>query len=112
MECQIYANCEEAYRLTQSGNVNVTSNATDAYSEGPCLTETHLLLTCIENILTNFEFYNKATIRDIRNTINAGCGHGSQQGNFNVTEHMQLSAESNGNQVAGGKVMYIRQKKQ
>ncbi|KAK6930244.1 Pentatricopeptide repeat, partial [Dillenia turbinata] len=60
----IYADCEEAYRLTESGNVNVTRNETDAYCEGPCLTETHFLLTCIENILTNFEFYNKATIQD------------------------------------------------
>jgi hypothetical protein len=34
----------------------------DPYCSGPCLSETHLVLNCIENITKNFAFYNKATI--------------------------------------------------
>ncbi|KAK9288350.1 hypothetical protein L1049_016803 [Liquidambar formosana] len=98
-EDSIYISCNEAYRLTESGNINVPYDHTDEYCNGPCLMETHLVLNCIEGILLNFEFYNKATIQDIRDTIQAGCGHTSERGNFNVAEHIQAE-ESKGNKAA------------
>ncbi|CAL5413056.1 unnamed protein product [Camellia sinensis] len=86
---QIYSSCDESYRLDQSGSLNVPPEHINQYCNGPCLAETHLVLDCIGNILINFEFYNKATIQDVRDTIKAGCGYGSQRGNFNVAEHIQ-----------------------
>ncbi|KAH7513440.1 uncharacterized protein LOC107433235 [Ziziphus jujuba] len=97
----IYINCEESYRLNESGDLNVPFDKTDAYCNGPCLDETHLVLDCIDNILTNFLFYNKATIQDIRDTIQAGCGTGSERGKFNVAEHLKAEA-NNANQIVVG----------
>lgn len=114
---QLYSSCEVAYRLTQTGKLNVPPEYADSYCGGPCLVETHLVLSCIENIMKHFVFYNKATIEDIRDTIKAGCGYGpergillvyevaiflwfppqshnlilvSPQGNFDVSEHLQF----------------------
>ncbi|KAK2644900.1 hypothetical protein Ddye_020095 [Dipteronia dyeriana] len=85
----IYSSCEESYRLTHSGNLNVPIDYTDQYCNGPCLEETHLVLTCIENILSHFVFYNRATIYDIRDTIKAACSYGPERGHFNVAEHIE-----------------------
>ncbi|EEF43054.1 conserved hypothetical protein [Ricinus communis] len=93
-ERHIYSSCSDAYRLTQSGNLNVPPDYVDEYCSGPCLTETHLVLNCIENIMTRFIFYNKATIHDIRDTIKAGCGYGPERGDFNVAEHLQYEENS------------------
>lgn len=79
--CQAYRSCEESYRLTQTGNLNVPKEKTDEYCNGPCLTETHLVLNCIDNIFKNFVFYNKATIQDVRDTVQAACSYGPQRGN-------------------------------
>ncbi|GKU85403.1 hypothetical protein SLEP1_g82 [Rubroshorea leprosula] len=91
---QIYSSCAESYRLTVSGNLDVPSQYADEFCTGPCLNETHLVLKCIEFIMTNFEFYNKATIQDIRDTIQAGCGYGPERGKFNVTEHREPEESS------------------
>ncbi|GLT99038.1 hypothetical protein SLE2022_165060 [Rubroshorea leprosula] len=85
----IYSSCAESYRLTASGNLNVPQDYTNQYCNGPCLTETQLVLNCIENMMTNFVFYNRATIQDIRDTIQAACGYGPQRGDFNVLEHIE-----------------------
>ncbi|KAF3456307.1 hypothetical protein FNV43_RR00957 [Rhamnella rubrinervis] len=97
----IYSSCEESYRLNESGKLGVPLDKTDAYCNGPCLTETHLVLDCVDNILTNFLFYNKASIQDVRDTIQAACGDGPERGNFNVAEHIQAK-ESNANQIVVG----------
>ncbi|KAL4289613.1 hypothetical protein GQ457_14G016370 [Hibiscus cannabinus] len=94
----IYSSCEESYRLTASGNVDVPVEVTNEYCAGPCLSETNLVLDCIENIMKHFLFYNKATIPDIRDTIQAGCGYGPERGHFDVTEHIE--AEENGSSRA------------
>ncbi|WJX45328.1 hypothetical protein P8452_32214 [Trifolium repens] len=56
----IYAGCDDAYRLNPSGNIKMQPEATDFFCSGPCLIETQLLLECIDNMLSNFIFYNKA----------------------------------------------------
>lgn len=86
---QVYSSCEESYRLTDSGDLNVPKDKTDEYCNGACLTETNLVLNCVDHILANFIFYNKATIRDVRDTVHAGCGYGPERGDFNVAEHIQ-----------------------
>ncbi|KAG2398392.1 uncharacterized protein HKW66_Vig0091270 [Vigna angularis] len=75
--------------LNEKGNLNVPKEKTDMFCQGPCLSETNLVLNCLNNVFSNFIFYNKATIHDIRNTIEAACSYGSQRGNFNVAEHIQ-----------------------
>ncbi|XP_004487793.1 uncharacterized protein [Cicer arietinum] len=85
----IYQSCEESYRLSENGNLDVPPEKTDAFCEGPCISETNLVLTCIDNIFSNFIFYNRATIEDVKQTILAGCGYGPGRGNFNVAEHIQ-----------------------
>ncbi|GMY27878.1 Glycine-rich family protein, putative isoform 1 [Fagus crenata] len=94
----IYSSCEESYRLSQSGNLNVPPQNTDEYCTGPCLTETNLVLKCIDNIFANFEFYNKATIEDVGDTIKEACGNGPERGNFDVSQHIQAE-ESNGHKA-------------
>lgn len=103
----------------------------DPYCNGPCLSETHLVLNCIENIMKNFVFYNKATIVDVRYTIKAGCSYGPERGillvyevvillwflpqsqilvwchpgNFDVSEHLQAeqnNAYNTANQILLG----------
>ncbi|KAH7843216.1 hypothetical protein Vadar_013981 [Vaccinium darrowii] len=85
----VYSSCEESYRLTESGELHVPPEYTEQYCNGPCITETHLVLNCVGDIMTHFEFYNKATIQEVSETIKEGCGYGSQRGNFNVAEHIQ-----------------------
>ncbi|GKE29322.1 hypothetical protein Tco_1444706, partial [Tanacetum coccineum] len=86
---KIYSNCEESYRLTQSGNLNVPPDYTDQFCGGACLKETDLVLNCISDVLSNFLFYNRATVRDVKDTIKAGCSFGPSRGNFDVAEHIQ-----------------------
>lgn len=58
---QIYHSCNEAYRLSASGDLHVPQEYTDEYCTGPCLSETHYVLDCIGGIMSNFKFYNEAT---------------------------------------------------
>ena len=78
---QIYSRCDEAYRLTQSGNLNVPPEATDVFCNGPCLAETRLVLGCIHGVISDFLFYNRATVRDITYALSAGCGSTGYRGN-------------------------------
>ncbi|PON89493.1 hypothetical protein TorRG33x02_146370 [Trema orientale] len=84
----IYAGCDEAYRLNEGGNLHVPPQAIDSFCNGPCLTETELVLNCVDNIFSNFLFYNKATIQDIRGAINVGCTY-NKQGIFNFGGYPQ-----------------------
>ncbi|CAN4106268.1 unnamed protein product [Withania somnifera] len=84
----IYSSCEESYRLTETGELHVPPEYTDQYCRGPCLEETHLVLNCLENILSHFRFYNKATIRAVEETIKEGCSDGPRRGYFNVADHI------------------------
>ncbi|XP_027364501.1 uncharacterized protein LOC113871603 [Abrus precatorius] len=84
----IYVGCNEAYRLNPSGNINIPPDATDFFCSGPCLTETQLVLNCIDNILSNFIFYNKATVQQMRYALNAGCSYSRQRGNFNLADYI------------------------
>ncbi|ERN16774.1 uncharacterized protein LOC18445099 [Amborella trichopoda] len=85
----IYDSCEQSFRLSEAGTINVPYEKTDEYCNGPCLTETQLVLSCIDGILSNFLFYNKATVGDVRSTILAACGDTDTRGDFNVAEHVQ-----------------------
>ncbi|XAR49677.1 hypothetical protein NMG60_11032943 [Bertholletia excelsa] len=90
----IYSSCDQAYRLTEKGDLNVPPEYTDHFCNGPCLEETKLVLHCIEGITSHFKFYSHATVKDVRETIKAGCGYGLQRGNFNVAEHIQAEEEA------------------
>ncbi|XP_031253268.1 uncharacterized protein LOC116111215 [Pistacia vera] len=85
----IYSGCDEAYRLNESGILNVPFEATDSFCRGPCLAETHYVLNCVDRVLSNFIFSNKATVRDIRTAVNMGCSYSTQRGNFNWARYIQ-----------------------
>ncbi|KAK7356145.1 hypothetical protein VNO80_15411 [Phaseolus coccineus] len=84
----IYVGCDEAYRLNPSGNINIPVEATDLFCSGACLTEAQLVLNCIDDILSNFIFYNKATVQQMRYALNAGCSFSRQRGNFNLAAYI------------------------
>ncbi|KAJ8771823.1 hypothetical protein K2173_027000 [Erythroxylum novogranatense] len=84
----IYAECNEAYRLTMSGNIDIPPEETDLFCDGPCQGETQAVLHCIDNIFSGFLFYNKASVRDVRYALNAGCSYTSQRGNFDVANYI------------------------
>ncbi|RWR94266.1 dnaJ subfamily A member 1 [Cinnamomum micranthum f. kanehirae] len=102
----IYANCEESYRLSEKGTINVPSEATDEYCNGPCLDETKLVLNCIDGVLSHFLFYNKATVQDVRITINAACSDSSERGNFDVASHIQ-GENSHAHQIGFSMYTYV-----
>lgn len=77
---QIYAGCDEAYRLNEDGNINVPAEGLNLFCSGPCLTETELVLNCIDTMFSNFIFYNKATVHDIRGALRNGCSYTGQRG--------------------------------
>uniref|UniRef100_A0A2C9VBY5 DUF7731 domain-containing protein n=1 Tax=Manihot esculenta TaxID=3983 RepID=A0A2C9VBY5_MANES len=91
---EVYTGCDEAYRLTLSGNINVPPEATDLFCTGPCLTQTQAILNCIDNVLSDFLFYNRATVRDIRYVLRAGCSHTNLRGNFNVARYIEGETSS------------------
>ncbi|KAJ6305993.1 hypothetical protein OIU78_021341 [Salix suchowensis] len=90
----IYSRCDEAYRLTQSGNLNVPPEATDVFCNGPCLAETRLVLGCINGVISDFLFYNRATVRDITYALSAGCGSTGYRGDFNVARYIDDETSS------------------
>ncbi|XP_062002206.1 uncharacterized protein LOC133720022 [Rosa rugosa] len=75
--------CDKAYRLNESGNLNVPPDALDLFCHGPCLAETQQVLKCVDSMLSTFIFNNKATLPDIRGALHDGCSYTSQRGNFN-----------------------------
>ena len=88
--CQIYSRCEDSCRLNEKGNLNVPADKTDIFCQGPCLSETNLVLNCLNNVFSNFIFYNNATIHDIRDTVEAACGYGPQRGTSFCLYHCSL----------------------
>ncbi|XP_031496428.1 uncharacterized protein LOC116261737 isoform X2 [Nymphaea colorata] len=85
----VYRECAYEYRLTADGYMTVPEASTEAFCSGPCLEETDMVLHCVDRILDHFEFYNRATIRDVRDTIRDACREGRWRGRFDVYEHMQ-----------------------
>lgn len=80
LRSKVYNHCEEAYRLSAEGTIPVPPEGTDVYCSGPCLAETKLVLSCLHDIFYNFQFYNGASIQDVRYTLDAGCGYSDRRG--------------------------------
>lgn len=85
----IYRRCDAVHRLSESGDLHVAPAYTDEYCNGPCVAETNQVLDCIGGIFRGFLFLNKATLQNIRDTIEGGCGYGPARGNFNVLGHFE-----------------------
>ncbi|AED95801.1 Glycine-rich protein family [Arabidopsis thaliana] len=93
-EKHIYRECDESWRLTLNGDLNIPLGRTEEFCEGPCFSETHLALNCIEEIIHHYRFFNRATIHDIRETLKSGCSYGPERGVFNVLEHIEDEEEN------------------
>ncbi|KAF3332897.1 hypothetical protein FCM35_KLT02474 [Carex littledalei] len=85
----VYASCQESYRLTPQGSLNVPPQYTEEFCDGPCLEETNLVLKCIDNIMYSFRFYDGCSVRDVRYALTRGCGHSAGRGNFNALTNFQ-----------------------
>ncbi|KAI9099165.1 hypothetical protein K1719_024932 [Acacia pycnantha] len=83
----IYVGCDQPYRLNPSGDINVPPEVTDFFCSGPCLRETQLVLNCINNMLSNFLFYNKASVQQMRYALIAGCNF-AKEGNLNLGDYV------------------------
>lgn len=79
----MFIGCDEEFRINQSGIINVPSDSTDRFCNGPCLLEAKLFLKCIDKIDSNYVFNNKATTQDIRNALDAGCSTTYNRGTYN-----------------------------
>ncbi|XP_074561854.1 uncharacterized protein LOC141818214 [Curcuma longa] len=84
LDHNIYVRCQDSYRLNEKGSIDVPPEATDEFCHGPCLVETKLVLDCVEKKLQDFQFYNGATVLDVKYTLHTGCGHTSKRGDFTV----------------------------
>ncbi|EFH41990.1 hypothetical protein ARALYDRAFT_494993 [Arabidopsis lyrata subsp. lyrata] len=98
-EKHIYRECEETWRLTLNGDLNIPVASTEEFCEGPCFSETHLALNCIEDIIHHYRFFNRATIHDIRETLKSGCSYGPERGDFNVLEHIEAEEENRSEKI-------------
>ncbi|RYQ79430.1 hypothetical protein Ahy_Scaffold6g108171 [Arachis hypogaea] len=100
----IYKSCEEPYRLSEKGDLNVAREKIYKFCEGPCLSETRLVLSCLKKIYSRFTFSNKATIQDIRETIHDGCFGFllAADRDLNVIKHMEKEADEKENRGLKG----------
>ncbi|XP_020975807.1 uncharacterized protein LOC107637619 isoform X1 [Arachis ipaensis] len=100
----IYKSCEEPYRLSEKGDLNVPREKIYKFCQGPCLSETRLVLSCLKKIYSRFTFSNKATIQDIRETIQDGClgVHVAADRDLNVVKHMEKEADEKENRGLKG----------
>ncbi|KAI9186971.1 hypothetical protein LWI28_022941 [Acer negundo] len=87
-DAQVYSGCEEEFRLNESGNLNVPVEATELFCNGPCLAETQFVLNCVDRVFSNFLFFNKARVGDVRTALNIGCSQTDQRGYFNVGRYI------------------------
>lgn len=89
---QIYAGCNEAYRLNESGEFNVPPEATNLFCHGPCFEETQQVLNCVDRMFSNFVFGNRATLPELRSALRAGCSYTNQIGKRKESQkHMSSS---------------------
>ncbi|CAN4102149.1 unnamed protein product [Withania somnifera] len=62
------------HTLTMSGWLNVTYDEGKKFCvEGDCADHTKGVLNCIRHVKPDFWFANKATVKDIYDTIHVGC---------------------------------------
>ncbi|KAK2639141.1 hypothetical protein Ddye_026936 [Dipteronia dyeriana] len=84
----VYSGCEEEFRLNESGHLNVPVEATELFCNGPCLAETQFVLNCVDRVFSDFLFFNKARVGDVRTVLNMGCSQTNQRGYFNVGSYI------------------------
>ncbi|KAK1317375.1 hypothetical protein QJS10_CPA05g00269 [Acorus calamus] len=71
----VYNDCGKAIR----SSINGTVNGTVVICSKSCLAEAFLILDCVDQILSNFVFYNNMTIPAVKATFKAACN------NINIT---------------------------
>ncbi|MQM03540.1 hypothetical protein Taro_036326 [Colocasia esculenta] len=101
----IYKNCQGQYRLTANGTLSVPKNATNFFCNGPCMAETQLVLGCIDGILSNFQFYNGATVQAVNATLLLACGNTTKRGDFNVSKNVIAAPAGHGSGLHSSDVL-------
>ncbi|KAJ1692322.1 hypothetical protein LUZ63_009020 [Rhynchospora breviuscula] len=83
---RVYTCCQDEYRLSITGILNIPPHAANNFCEGPCLEETQLVLSCVEDELNTFRFQDGAAVADVRYALQRGCSNSDKRGDFNVGE--------------------------
>lgn len=97
---QIYRGCNKEYQLNESGDLHIPCEATNEYCNGPCLSETKTLLSCIDKLASNFLFLNRATTQLIGNVLDTGCrGYTNQRGTSLTMQNSCIWIKSSGSIV-------------
>ncbi|KAK1316480.1 hypothetical protein QJS10_CPA05g00270 [Acorus calamus] len=67
----VYNNCSSAIQ----SSINGTINGTAVICSKSCLAETFVILDCVNDILSNFKFFNNLTIPAVKAIFNAACNN-------------------------------------
>ncbi|CAK9182339.1 unnamed protein product [Ilex paraguariensis] len=70
---QISHSCPIKYVLTEEGWLNVTHGDGEEFCKAGCADHTRTVLTCIHLVKRDYWFANKATVKELYETINRGC---------------------------------------
>lgn len=85
---KVYTCCQDEYRLGIQGILNVPPHAADEFCDGPCLAETQLVLSCVEDELNTFRFQDGAMVSDVRYALQRGCSNSEKRGIYMILEFL------------------------
>ncbi|KAG0497358.1 hypothetical protein HPP92_001815 [Vanilla planifolia] len=90
-------NCLRSMRRISNG-VGM-QNSTIGFCNGPCFGQTMLMLSCIDGILSNFQFYSPGMLQGVQSVFQMSCGGRTNNNNNNNDTNNSTS----GNMVAQAK---------
>ncbi|CAN0897233.1 hypothetical protein LINGRAHAP2_LOCUS19007 [Linum grandiflorum] len=98
---KVYDRCNRAYRLSLSGDINVPAEATDVFCNGPCLDETRHVLDCVDDLFSDFVFFNRAMVKDVRRVLSSACSSTSSRrgSDFDVSSYLRDETSGGGRQL-------------
>ncbi|XP_039135596.1 uncharacterized protein LOC120273028 [Dioscorea cayenensis subsp. rotundata] len=70
----IIQNCLATLGFNATTNSSSNLTTTNGFCDGPCYGQTMLVISCIDGILSNFQFYNAQMMQGVRSIFQAACG--------------------------------------
>ncbi|KAI3678588.1 hypothetical protein L6452_37887 [Arctium lappa] len=72
----VSSDCPGNFTLRGDGWLNTSASETLAFCDGGCAQHTQAVLNCVWYVDKDYKFENKATIKNINDTIIIGCAQG------------------------------------
>ncbi|KVH94126.1 uncharacterized protein LOC112518004 [Cynara cardunculus var. scolymus] len=72
----VSSDCPGNFTLKIDGWLNISASETLAFCDGGCAQHTQAVLKCVWYVKDDFKFENKATIKNLNDTIISGCAQG------------------------------------